>query len=174
MTDIDPELKYCPVCNDEYRAEIVVCASCEVELLPGEKFIELKHGNVPERSNRSMELSPDDELVLLRSGSLLEMKQMRSLLAKEMIPSLLVNEDANCGKGCCGSNFLLQIRLQDSQDALAILARDFQQSTSLESYDVSNVDAVFDSTAEQTICPACGHSFAPTTLTCPDCGLHFS
>jgi len=173
MRDIVPELKYCPVCNDEYRAEIVMCAGCEVELMTGEQYLEMKSGRLRERENRSMELSVDDELVAIRSGSLIDMKQLRSLLAKEMIPSLLVSEDGGCAKGCCGSNFVLQVRLQDGQEALAVLADEFKRSTSLESHDLSNADAVFDVKAENITCPACGHSFAPTTTTCPDCGLCF-
>lgn len=173
MRDIDPELKYCPACNDEYRAEIVACAGCEGELITGEQYLEMKNDSLSERDNRSMELSADDELVQLRSGPLQEMKQMRSLLAKENIPSLLVGEDDGCGKGCCGANVILQVRLQDGQAAVNVFAEEFKRSTSLTSHDLSTVDSIFDEKAKNTSCPACGHSFSPTTTTCPDCGLCF-
>lgn len=173
MNEIDPELNYCPVCHDEYRAGIEKCAACGVELVDGVRFREMQSGEGRARETRSMELSVDDELVTLRSGSLSEMKQLSSLLAAEKIPSLLVSEDGSCGKGCCGATVILQIRMEDGQDALAVLAEDFKRSTSLESYDLTHAGAVFDSEAENTTCPACGHTFAPTTTTCPDCGLCF-
>lgn len=173
MAVTDPLLKYCPVCHDEYRAEIKMCAGCEVELVTGQEFIALQQEGMREKNGRSMELSLDDERVNLRSGSLQNMKQLQLILAQEMIPSLLVGEDENCGKGCCGSVFLLQVRLQDSQEALRILKKEFEQSTSLQEHDLSNADAVFDQEAHMTTCPACGHCFAPSVLVCPDCGLEF-
>ncbi len=173
MFDIDPKLKYCPECKDEYRADFDNCASCDVQLIAGAMFIKILNGTVQKKAGRSMEISSEDELVTLRSGSLQDMKQLRALLKDESIPSLLVSEDDNCGKGCCGSNFFLQVRLQDGQEALAVLAHDFQRSTSLESHDLSNTQVVYDNSAKKTTCPACGHQFTPTTMTCPDCGLCF-
>jgi len=173
IQDIDPQLKYCPVCHDEYRSEIVMCAGCDVELITGDQFVEMNSSSAQDRNDRSMELSVNDELVHLRSGPLNDMKKLASLLANEKIPSLLVSEDDDCGKGCCGTSVILQVRLNDGQDALAILADEFKRETSLSSYDLSNVDSVFDEKAENTTCPACGHSFAPTTMACPDCGLSF-
>ena len=173
MTDIDPDLKYCPVCNDEYRAEFVLCAGCEIELMTGRQYIEMTGAGIQERESRSMDLSTDDELIQLRSGPLNEVKQLRSLLEKEHIPSLLVSKDGNCGKGCCGPSFLLHVRFEDGQAAMAILADEFRRTTSLMSHDLSTTDSVFDPDAETTFCPACGCSFSPTVMTCPDCGLCF-
>ncbi|MCW5200967.1 hypothetical protein VU07_04100, partial [Desulfobulbus sp. F4] len=39
---IEPELKYCPKCGDEYRAEIIACAACAVSLISGREVIELR------------------------------------------------------------------------------------------------------------------------------------
>ena len=173
MTDIDPELKYCPGCKEEYRAEILLCAGCQVELLSGKEFLEGNKSASLERDSRSMELSPGDELVTLRGGSLNDMKHLRTILAAERIPALLVSEDGSCGKGCCGSNFLLQVRLEDGQAALSVLADDFKRSTSLASHDLANADSVFDVEAANTTCPACGRVFETSATTCPDCGLCF-
>ncbi len=173
MTDIDPELKYCPKCHDEYRAGIKMCAGCDVELITGVKFIDLNNDNLMNRKSHLPELLPDDKLVSLQSGSLQNMKNLCSILATEMIASLLVSEDGSCGKGCCGPNFLLQVRSQDSEAALAVLADEYKRSSSLESHDLSTIDTVFDADAADTICPACGHNFKPTTMTCPECGLCF-
>jgi len=173
MTDIDPELNYCPDCQDEYRADFDHCASCDVQLISGAMFIEIQKGHVEKKLERPTELSTEDDLVSLRSGSLQDMKQLRSLLAAEHIPSLLVSEDGGCSKSCCGSTFFLQIREQDAQDALAVLAHDFHKSTALHSHDLSNTQVVYDNNAGKATCPACGCQFTPTTMTCPDCGLCF-
>ena len=37
---IEPDLKYCPKCDDEYRAEIEKCATCGIELITGLQKIE--------------------------------------------------------------------------------------------------------------------------------------
>ena len=57
---IDPELQYCPQCQDEYRAGIVQCASCEVELINGSKMLKAQEQKNKRLSERSMEISPDD------------------------------------------------------------------------------------------------------------------
>lgn len=37
--------------------------------------------------------------------------------------------------------------------------------------DLSNLSAVFDPSATEVICQACGAKFRPTSNECPDCGL---
>lgn len=172
----DPELKYCPVCDEEYRADIMKCAECGVELVSGrEKLVEDQH-RIEKKKSRSMELSADDDLVNIRKGPLLEMKKIRQLLEQESIPSLIAGEkSANCGKGCCGTDFFLQIRREDGELALEVLARDFHRTTALYHHDLSHVQAVYNQEAGQTTCPACGFRFSPTgNSACPDCGLCFS
>jgi len=77
---IDPELKYCPQCRDEYRAEIVLCAACGVELLSGRQFLEIEERKKSRSAGRAMEISPDDELVDIRSGPVLDIKQLQFFL----------------------------------------------------------------------------------------------
>ena len=94
---IDPELKYCPKCNDEYRAEITTCAACEVELLTGVQMQELEQQKQQNRTARNMKLSPDDEMVNIRKGPVMQMKELQILLEREGIPSLAVKEGGSCG-----------------------------------------------------------------------------
>jgi hypothetical protein len=175
MRHRDPELMYCPVCDDEYRADIKMCADCGVALISGRDKIAAEAATQQRKTSRSMELTADDDLVNIRKGPVLEMKKLQQLLAKEYIPSLIAGEkSANCGKGCCGTDIFLQIRREDGELAMGVLAKDFQRSTALDHHDLSHAHAVYEQGASQTVCPACGFRFSPTTPTCPDCGLCFA
>ncbi len=174
MRVTDPELKYCPQCDEEYRAEIEMCATCEVVLLRGTEKLALEQETDAKLSARSMELSSDDNLANIRKGPLNDMKHLQNVLAAEKIPSLVAGEKGNCGAGCCGGgDFFLQIRVEDGEEAMEVLTREFKRTTSLDSHDLSNIHAVFDTGAEQSTCPACGFRFSTTLKTCPDCGLCF-
>ncbi|MEN8199718.1 MAG: hypothetical protein ABFR63_06550 [Thermodesulfobacteriota bacterium] len=174
MRYIDPELKYCPQCDEEYRAEMETCASCNIPLLTGAERLTMEEAAKNKKAARSMDISSDDEIAVIRKGSLHDMKQLQKLLAAENIPSLLAGEEGKCGKGCCGGGELyLQIKMADGEEAMAVLARDFQRTTALESHDLSTAHAVFDTGVSKTTCPACGFAFSTSTSTCPDCGLCF-
>ncbi len=174
MRYTDPDLKYCPQCDEEYREEIITCVSCNIELITGNEKLVIEKEAETKKTSRSMDISSDDELANIRKGSLGDMKLLQSLLAKEHIPSVLAGEKGSCGKGCCGGGELyLQIKMADGQAAMEVLANDFKQTTALDSHDLSNVHAVFDTGAEKSTCPACGCSFATSSSTCPDCGLCF-
>lgn len=170
---IDPELKYCPGCNDEYRAEITTCASCDIELITGNQMQELEQEKEDKKANRNMELSPDDEMVNIRKGPVMQMKELQVMLKKVGIPSLAVTENGSCGKGCCGTDILVQVRRSDAEEVMAILEQEHVRNTALEAHDTSTAGAVFNSAAENATCPACGCSFPTTQATCPDCGLCF-
>ena len=54
MRQRDPELKYCPVCDDEYRADIKMCAVCAVELISGLEKIAAEETLIQKKAARSM------------------------------------------------------------------------------------------------------------------------
>ena len=175
MRHRDPELKYCPVCDEEYRDDIKMCAGCAVELIFGRDNIAAEMSIKEKKVARSMELSADDDLVNIRKGPLLEMKGLQQVLARDHIPALIASEKKiSCGKGCCGNDFFLQIRSEDGEFALESLAREFKRTTALDHHDLSHVQSVYDQRAEQTVCPACGFRFSTSNSTCPDCGLCFA
>ncbi|MBU0944116.1 MAG: hypothetical protein KJ804_03585 [Proteobacteria bacterium] len=174
MRYTDPDLKYCPRCDEEYRAEISTCVSCAVALITGSEKLAVEQEVAKSRPSRSMELSSDDEMADIRKGPLGEMKHLQTVLAANSIPSLIGGEKGGCGKGCCGGGEVyLRIRIEDGQEAMAVLAQEFKRTTALDSYDLSNIHAVYDRGAEQTTCPACGFVFSTDSSTCPDCGLCF-
>lgn len=170
---IDPGLKYCPQCGDEYRAEIDRCAGCGVELISGVQRLAMEQARNRGRTGRSMEIAAGEALVTLRSGQLKDIKVLQRQLADERIPSIIGGEGGACCRSGCrgGPELQLQVREADVQDALAVLAHDFRKSTALEDHDLTHLQAAFDPRTAADRCPACGTRFAPTVATCPECGL---
>jgi len=174
MRNIDPDLNYCPQCDEEYREDFKTCAACNISLISGTERLAVAEAAKSKLASRTMDISPDDELVNIRKGPLGDMKQLQALLGSENIPSLVAGEKSNCGKGCCGGDMYLQIKFSDGEDATEVLAREFKRTTALDCHDLSNAHAVFDTGVAKSTCPACGSKFSTSNSTCPDCGLCFS
>ncbi len=170
---IDPELKYCPQCRDEYRPDISQCGVCGTTLLTGGQFMALHENKSEKRAQRKGDLTAADELVNIQGGPLTDMRHLEELLKAERIGTMLVGDERNCGKGCCPSNFFLQVRREDAADAFAVIQAEHQRMTALADHGADLVDGVFNADAGQATCPACGFSFQTSTNTCPDCGLCF-
>jgi uncharacterized protein (UPF0212 family) len=173
MRYIDPDLNYCPKCDEEYREDFNTCAACNIALISGAERLAMEEAEKTKLASRSMDISPDDELANIRKGSLGEMKQLQALLGSANIPSLVAGDDSSCGKGCCGTDMYLQIKVADGNEAMEVLAEEFKRTTALDSHDLSNVHAVFDTGVAKSTCPACGCKFSTSSSTCPDCGLCF-
>lgn len=171
----DNVLKHCPECGDEYRPEFSHCALCQVPLVSVDKEKNNQLQNDKKKSNRNLQISPDDELVTMRRGNLLEMKDIQRLLQKEIIGSLLVEDRSDCNKGCCNSKiFDLRVKKDVAHEAQQILAEDFKRTTALDSHDFQEeVEVVFDQRSARARCPACGCQFQTEDRTCPECGLCF-
>jgi len=170
---IDREMNYCPSCGDEYRPDIKHCGACNIPLVSGREKLDMVMASQDALSERSMNISPEDELVSIRKGPLKDMKTLQKVFAVERIPAILAGDEGDCAKGCCGPELYLQIRKEDMQLATEVLAREFIKSTALDSHDLSNADAVFNHLDTETVCPACGCRFSPTVGACPECGLCF-
>ena len=171
---IDDNLKYCPRCQEEYRAEIETCVDCNITLLSGVDMKALLAEKVVARNKGSMEIKPDDELVDIRRGALLQMKELQNLLAQHGLPALVVKDEQGCGQGCCGPELLLRVRRADIQAVITVLEEEHIRTTALHAHDTSHANAVFNTHAEQATCPACGNTFPTSQTTCPDCGLCFA
>lgn len=170
---IDPELKYCPQCSDEYRAEIERCAACEVSLVFGKEIQKQKQKRLDALNGNSA----DADLVPIFKASMQEIRRLEALLKNEEIDVFITGEDSDegCGKGCCGSSSMfLNVHRYDMEEAVRIIEQDDRKNTSWDTLDHSHADAVFNANAAETTCPACGENFAPTENICPECGLCFS
>jgi hypothetical protein len=170
---VDLDLKYCPQCNDEYRAEIEKCAVCGVDLLTGAQKIAMEEERRKKLEKRTAELSPDDDLVALRRGPLTEMRHLAALLDGENIGTLLVGDEKTCGQSCCPSVYNLLVKREDGMEAFNIIEEEHKRTTGLTYHEHPDADIVFNPEAGEACCPACGHRFPTTGTTCPDCGLNF-
>lgn len=170
---IEPDMQYCPQCKDEYRSGVAVCATCGVELISGVQMQELLDRKSGRLAGRAIAITPEDELVDIIKGKIIDVKSVQVLLGREGIPSLIAGDSASCGKGCCGTDVRLQVRTADLPEVMAVLAREHVQTTGLKDHDASYVDAVYDPEAGAATCPACGCTFSTENKTCPDCGLCF-
>jgi hypothetical protein len=170
---IDLEMNYCPVCQDEYRSDIAVCAVCGAALCSGSEYLAQQSAREQALAGRSMVLNPEEEMVDLRRAPLQEVKGLQNILAAERIPAVISGDEAGCGKGCRGPEMHLLIRASDLAAATAILTREYIKSTALESHDLRQARAVLDDQHPETLCPACGCRFPTTVGACPECGLCF-
>lgn len=169
---VDPECSYCPQCGGEYRAEALRCADCAADLISGRELMERqRNSRKPAVSCRP--ISPDDELVSIQKGPLLQMQMAQALLQREGIPSLAAGESGGAC-GCGGPSLVIQVRRADAEEAQAVLAREHLRSTGLSGQDIAAAGAVFDAAADSALCPACGCHFSTSQNACPDCGLCFA
>lgn len=166
----EEDLKYCPQCQDEYRADIARCASCNITLVSGAEMLALEN----HRTRRRGELTADDDIVTIHKAPLADLKKMEAAFARENIGMMIVGDGGGCNKGCCPTNFSLQVRREDAEAAYALVQEDFRQVTAIDDHDTSTSHAVFNQEASHATCPACGFEFETTTTTCPDCGLCFA
>lgn len=167
-------MRYCLECGDEYRSEIRLCANCGKELVEGGRVEIIIAQQQQRHQARSREIESGEEVVTIRKGPTLQIKQLQAYLLEQSVPSLLISEQgSNCGKGCCGTELLLQVRGDDIEDVMIILEQEYRISTGLEDFDTTYASAVYDTNVEQATCPACGYSFSTKSTTCPDCGLCF-
>lgn len=173
---IEPDLKYCPQCHDEYRADIEMCAVCGIALITGREVLAREEEKERKRQSRmNAALSAADDLVTIHSAPLTDIRRFEESFAREGIATLVAGDDKNCGKGCCPSTFYLQVRREDAADAVAILEKEYNRATGLAHHDTTHMNnGIFNADAGQALCPACGHEFPTTTTTCPECGLCFA
>ncbi|MEW6220312.1 MAG: hypothetical protein AB1634_12375 [Thermodesulfobacteriota bacterium] len=170
---IDPDLKYCPQCQGEFRPQIERCAACRVELLSGAEMQARQEARRSRRQARAGSIGAGDEVVAIQRGRLPDIRQLEELLARERIACLVQGDDASCGKGCCPTTFYLLVRREDARDALEIMNEEHRRTTGLDSHEAGHGDAIFDPAAAEAVCPACGERFSTQTTTCPECGLCF-
>ncbi|MEN8140496.1 MAG: hypothetical protein ABFR97_04660 [Thermodesulfobacteriota bacterium] len=170
----DDDLKYCPQCHDEYRAEIESCAACGLLLLPGAEMAALGRQEQAQVQARKGELRDDDEIITIHKGGLAELRHLEKVFKAENIGVIIMGDQpAGCQQGCCPTDYYLQVRKEDGMAAVALIRAEFHKATALDSHDLDHVDQVFNSDASHATCPACGFEFETSTTICPDCGLCF-
>lgn len=178
--DIDPEMRYCLTCNDEYIPEMTSCGVCGAALITGGEMLERRRSGSRQVAGRKGALTPEDDIVTIFKASLADVKRIERQLARENIGTLIWGDKPSCGKGCCGGGDLeLRVRREDAGAAMAVIEADFRRQTASHESHSAVADYVVDLANSQNSCPACGATFsldprhASQGVTCPDCGLCF-
>ena len=170
----DNEMKYCPVCDDQYMPELVNCGVCGEILLTGiemDRRHTMQHGDIEKRKGA---LTPDDDIATVFKGPTADVKRVQAKLSAVNIGTVIVTQDGACGKGCCAPEVELKIRREDGGAALKIIESDFDDMTSAAEFIHGFDDAGFDPEENESTCPACGYTFSTQNSVCPDCGLCFA
>ena len=167
----EADCMYCPQCGDEYRAEITTCAECKVPLVSGVLMAQGggKNGAVP--VYRAIE--PHEELVAVRQGPILLIRQLEEYLRSVGLASLIGPGEDGCKSGCRGPEVELKVRASEVKEVYEALAQEHRQNTGLWEPEHELAGARFEVEVGQAACPACGCLFSADTILCPDCGLRF-
>lgn len=169
-SQVDSDMKYCPKCGDEYRAEFVECVACNVALVDGKvKKAALKKIDKA-IANRPKKIDASDDIVSLRKGPMKDMKELKKRLEQHYIPALLTSEGP--AGGCCGGpQLLLAVRREDVEMTEHVLGKELSAVTHIAEHDLTGIEEVFDEHKGNNVCPACLHVFSSKDGVCPDCGL---
>jgi ribosomal protein S27E len=111
------------------------------------------------------------EEVFLGVMDLQEAKNHQYRLKGMGVEIILKTNDQTCSTGGCK----VTVEVWGKESDQAALAQHFQSDylKHVKGHvpNFEHLSAVFDPTAAEVICQACGAKFAPTSQECPDCGL---
>ncbi|PIE56445.1 MAG: hypothetical protein CSA34_03830 [Desulfobulbus propionicus] len=166
---VEPELKYCLRCQDEYRQEVTHCAECGLALTSGRDLLGKANQQLASRKKRTI----DEPMVAVRKGPVQQIKQDQALLAEHGLASVADGSDPSCSKGCCGrAELMLYVHEADLQAVMELFQEDYIRTTGIEA--LTSTGAVYQGDGAEITCPACGYIFATDEQAkCPDCGLCF-
>lgn len=117
---------------------------------------------------------PDENgTVLAGIAELPEAKRLRAALMERGVEVWLVSNPATCSTGKCGSKVELRVLAESLPELKAFLASERERSLEGLGADPRLLEQVYDASAEQATCPACGTTFSTQKQECPDCGLGF-
>jgi hypothetical protein len=110
-----------------------------------------------------------EELFLGVMG-LQEAKNHQYHLKASGVELVLKVNDQTCTTGC---KVTVEVwgKESDKETIMSYLQKDFQKHVKGHDVNFEHISAVYDPSAAEVICQACGMKFAPTLNECPDCGL---
>ncbi|MBA3014065.1 MAG: hypothetical protein KKD63_10585, partial [Proteobacteria bacterium] len=130
ITDIDPQMRYCLRCNDEYIPEMSGCGVCGAALISGADLLAQRQSKGKAQVVRKGALTVDDDIVTIFKASLAEVRRIEQQLKLDNIGTLVWGDKPSCGKGCCGSGEIeLRVRREDAMAAMTIIEADFTRQT---------------------------------------------
>ena len=98
-------------------------------------------------------------------------KNHQTRLKAEGVQLTLKSNDKTCSTGGCKVTLEVWGLASDAEKLQRYFQSDYLKHLRGHEPDFSVLSAVFDPTAAEVTCQACGAKFAPTVQECPDCGL---
>lgn len=98
-------------------------------------------------------------------------KNHQTRLKAEGVDINLVSNDKTCSTGGCKVTLEVWGHESDTEKLQAYFQSDYLKHVKGHEPDFNLMSAVFDTSASEVICQACGAKFSPTSNECPDCGL---
>ncbi len=103
--------------------------------------------------------------------ALQEAKELERILKERGVEATLNHDSASCTRGCAVTVDVLVA--EESRQAAGEVLRERFQGLAEGQVDWALLNHVYDPSAAEAVCPACGTRFATTSRECPDCGLAF-
>ena len=100
-----------------------------------------------------------------------EAKNHQVKLKGKGIELILKSNPKTCTTGSCKVTLEVWGREADLPVLQEHFQGDYQKHVKGHEPNMEHMAAVFDTSAEEVVCQACGAKFSPTTNECPDCGL---
>jgi ribosomal protein S27E len=113
------------------------------------------------------------ETVLLGVIELQEAKRLRAAMLERGVELELRNNPETCSTGGCAPSVEVRARLGDVERFRELVESERSRSLDGLEIDASRLESVFDTSAAEAQCPACGTRFSTLNRECPDCGLVF-
>ncbi len=110
------------------------------------------------------------EDILIGVMDLQEAKNHQFKLKNEGLELMLKTNGETCTTGC---KVTVEVwgRGEDQDKLMAYFKNDYLKHVKGHVPNFDHLNAIYDPTATEVICQACGASFSPTVNECPDCGL---
>lgn len=113
-----------------------------------------------------------EEKILLGKANAQKCEMMRHYLAGHGIEIATIHNKITCSSGC-STELEIWAHAADADQIDALLKELYQQEMRDHGYNADLLNAVYDPTAEEATCPACGIVFSTSHRECPECGLGF-
>jgi hypothetical protein len=162
-------MKVCSKCGDEFRADVLMCTRCHIELSNPHEL---------QSAVQASKMSPHEQLagvptVPLMEGTLDSCREIERALLSANIPVVLESRKAQ-GPQNLGSaqqtRYAIIIAESDIPNAAGVLQNQFAAMVAREGTGAFVTEAI-DLSALEITCPACGHQGALDEGRCADCEL---
>lgn len=111
------------------------------------------------------------EELFLGVMDLQEAKNHQYRLKSMGVEIVLKTNHETCSTGSCKVTVEVWGKEHDQELLSKHFTSDYLKHVQGHVPNFEHLNAVFDPTASEVICQACGMKFAPTSTECPDCGL---